>query len=158
MKLADKISLALQNQLGFGNTDIIIPNYYVGFYEMDVFRLLNSGMLYEYEIKISRADFKNDFKKGSKHALMANKKGDANRFFFVTPTGLVHKNEVPEYAGLIEFHIDEDGEPGFLHLIKNAKLIHNQKRPDSFYKSIAHKLSFRERNFRRIIRTRNQNK
>lgn len=148
MKLADKISIKLQEFIRKQSSCICLPNYFVGFYEMDVFRLLPNGMLYEYEIKISRADFKNDFKKGSKHSLMANKKGHANRFYFVTPEGLVHKHEIPEYAGLIEVCMDDDGEPSYLHVIKNAKIIHSEKKPASFYKDIATKVSFREVNWR----------
>jgi len=152
VKLADKISLKLQQYVCQGNTDIVIPNYFVGFYEMDLFRLLQSGMLWEYEIKISRGDFKNDFKKGSKHILMSNKKGHCNRFYFVTPKGLIHTNEVPSYAGLIEFNVCENGEVGLMQVIKNAPMIHKEKVTLDFYKTIAYKLSFRERSTRAVLR------
>lgn len=44
--------------------DLIIPNFYLNSpFEMDVCKITKAGIVYEYEIKISRSDFKNDFKK-----------------------------------------------------------------------------------------------
>ena len=63
MKLADKILFDLMN-FAQGGRDIVIPNFYYDWYEMDLFRLTHSGIIYEYEVKISRADFKADFEKG----------------------------------------------------------------------------------------------
>jgi hypothetical protein len=152
MRLSDQISLKLQSFCRSGNSDIVLPNFYVGFYEMDVFRLLPTGYLYEYEIKISRGDFKNDFKKGSKHSLMATGKSKCNRFYFCTPEGLIHPNEIPDYAGLIEFHVNTNGEVCSGILTKNAKMLHKNKVDEQFYKDIAYKLSFRE------VQWRNQSK
>lgn len=64
-----------------------------------------SGYTVEVEIKISRSDFLADFKK-PKHNLLKLKPKDyeksvANRFYFAVPEGLITKEEVPDYAGLI---------------------------------------------------------
>jgi hypothetical protein len=51
-----------------------------------------------YEIKVSRQDFKNDTNEKQAAALLYS-----DRFFYVTPPELISKNEVPEWAGLIEW-------------------------------------------------------
>jgi len=156
--------------------------------ESDWLSFLNSGFCYECEIKISRSDFKADFKKekhnihkgnqiGSNlflrkqgvtvsrnlswdfcreypsliesneylsrrfrndeeisvidfHAVISSKIEFAshdnkllpNKFFYVVPTGLVSKEEVPDYAGLI--YVDELGRCA---KIKDGKFLHKDK-------------------------------
>ena len=74
-------------------------------WESDVLKITKIGYAYEFEIKISRGDFKNDFKhKKKKHLLLENKENKAkmpNYFYYVVPEGLITEDEVPEYAGLI---------------------------------------------------------
>ncbi len=129
-------------------TDIVLPNYYYGMYEMDVFRVMNSGYVIEYEIKISRGDFFQDFKKGNGYGISKHEKvkngNRCNRFMFVTPKGLIEKHEIPEYCGLIEFHY------GFT-VIKNAPLLHNEKIQQSMYKGIARRASVREFDAKQIV-------
>ena len=84
--------------------------------ECDCISISKSDYIYEYEIKISRADFKKDFTK-IKHTNIINenytkvRKGETfyllpNYFNFVTPRDLIKLEEVPDYAGLI--FMDED--------------------------------------------------
>jgi len=165
--------------------------YYFG-NESDFLSFLDSGFCYECEIKISRSDFKADFKK-EKHTihkaneikgnLFLRKEGVSlsfnpswqfckefpelveseeyiqrrrlthdpffeevtvldlratisskirfvshdnkllpNKFFYVVPMGLISKEEVPEYAGLI--YVDEFGE---CTKIKDGKFLHKDK-------------------------------
>lgn len=54
-----------------------------------------------YEIKVSRSDFKRDSHRKQRHA-----RTFSDRFFYVTPVGLVRETEVPDWAGLVEY----DGE------------------------------------------------
>lgn len=67
--------------------------------------MTRSNITYEFEVKISKADFKNEFKhKTEKHSLLENKNPDLikpNYYYFVVPKGLITASEVPEYAGLI---------------------------------------------------------
>nr|CAD6412881.1 hypothetical protein REQ54_01077 [Rhizobium sp. Q54] len=51
-----------------------------------------------YEIKISRADYARDSEKKQSGALMFS-----DRFWYVTPPGLLRKEELPEWAGLLEW-------------------------------------------------------
>lgn len=158
--------------------------------ESDFLSFLSSGFCYECEVKISRSDFKADFKK-EKHTIhKSNEIGNnlflrkttdylstnlswefckefpeliiskeylrnervngeyrqvsiisysakissgiefcsndnkllPNKFFYVVPTGLISKEEVPDYAGLI--YVDELGR---CTKIKDGKFLHKDK-------------------------------
>ncbi len=148
---ADKIKKDLMGWSRSSGYDIIIPNYYLGNYEMDLFRLTPAGLITEYEIKTTRADYKADFFKEqsgceNKHALMTGKKCLCNRFYFVVPKKLVQVAEVPAYAGLLYYK----GKRGF-EVVKNAPLIHKEKQPPAIYKDLAVSLSFREQVLRERI-------
>jgi hypothetical protein len=54
-----------------------------------------------YEVKISRSDFARDTESKQSDALRYS-----DRFWYVTPPGLLKRDEIPEWAGLMEF----DGE------------------------------------------------
>lgn len=157
MKLADKISHKLTSYCRSGSYDIVVKNYYHGLWEMDVMKITASGYVIEYEIKISKSDFKNDFKKTMDSWLMNNSQGydkvknnkhqqiiegrRCNRFYFVVPEGIVTPQEVPDHAGLIYYH-----ELKGMWIVKNAKLLH--KNTFNNYQDVAVKLSFREENLR----------
>lgn len=144
MKLSDKISLSIMNQCKGSNYDILIPNFFVGMYEMDVFKISASGIVSEYEIKISRSDFKADFNKTAKHDLLKAGRLTTNRFFFVTPKDLLTINDIPKYAGWLEYS------DNYLHTKKNAPLLHKKKYTD--FAKLARQLAFREANHRGKVR------
>lgn len=54
-----------------------------------------------YEVKVSRSDFLNEVKKPWKREAGMEL---ANKFVYVTPPGLITKDEVPEGCGLMEVH------------------------------------------------------
>lgn len=88
-----------------------IENLKVYDWESDSLSVTMSGYVYECEIKISRADFKNDKKKTRKHQILEGtyvpKRENApypmrpNYFLYAVPEGLITKEELPPYAGLI---------------------------------------------------------
>lgn len=51
-----------------------------------------------YEIKISRADFRRDTHEKQRQARLFS-----DRFYYVAPKGLIKPEELPDWAGLIEF-------------------------------------------------------
>lgn len=51
-----------------------------------------------YEVKISRADFRRDTAIKQREARLFS-----DQFFYVTPAGLLKPDEVPDWAGLIEY-------------------------------------------------------
>lgn len=104
-------------------------------WECDVFELTKSGYFREFEVKLTLADFKNDAQKSRdirgtdrrvevepgrswrwvcdqerKHDLLA--KGDPRgpaEFWFVTPEGLIPRELLPAWAGLIELRDRGEG-------------------------------------------------
>jgi hypothetical protein len=160
-RLADKIKFALMRDVRSGTSDIIIPNFYLGWYEMDLCKIMKSGYVVEYEIKISRSDFFADFKKdnGYKHSRLQTNTSFCNRFFFVTPKGLLKPDEIPTYAGLIEYSEGTTNSywsnGGSTNIIKAAPLIHKTKQEEKIYHWLALKLSFRsqliEQKYRKLV-------
>ena len=81
---------------------LVVPNYTpVKWYEADLFGVTKAGLGVEFEIKISRRDFKADAKKVEKYRRLAAGEGPS-RFYFVMPEDLVAVAEIPPWAGLIE--------------------------------------------------------
>jgi len=122
--------------------------------ECDVISISKANYIYEYEVKISRSDFKADFNK-EKHKLMLERRCVKDRlikennqmvkdtlyltpnyFNFVVPTGLVSVEDVPEYAGLI--YCDENLN---FEVIKKAPLIHKTKASYNFIRQLSHNLT-----------------
>ncbi len=155
MKITDKITKHLIPYCRSGSYDIVVQNYFYGLWEMDVMKITSAGYVIEYEVKVSKSDFNNDFKK-IRHGWMKTTEGygakeykkhqdiidgkRCNRFYFVVPEDLISPEEVPEHAGLIYYS------NGYFKIVKNAKLIH--KNTFSNYKELAVKLCFREETLR----------
>lgn len=141
MRLADKIKFDLMKSVRTNQSDLIIPNFYISsWYEMDVFKMTKSGYVTEFEIKISRADYFNDFKKGndsskSKHEKIKNGERICNYFTFVFPKGLIKKEEIPVYCGAMEYDNDK------FNYLQIGKKLHKNKFTD--YKLLCEKLTFR---------------
>jgi len=97
--------LMQQKLLHFRSTPrYALQNLYVFGWESDILFLSKSGYWTEIEIKVSRSDFKADLKnKVGKHWLLSDpdNKLKPNQFFYAAPRGLIHPDEVPEYAGLL---------------------------------------------------------
>jgi hypothetical protein len=121
-----------------------------GFAECDVIRITESNIVYEYEIKTSRSDFKADFKKTYKHnrlsGVIQNDKeyiqwngypGRANHFYYVCAEDLIKETEVPQYAGLIYVTASD------IKVIKKAPKLHSFKASEKLIRTIALLLSAR---------------
>ena len=114
----------------------LMNNLYVfsNSWESDYLSLTNSGYFYEGEVKISKSDFKADFKKEKKHLILEsnfNKTQTDNNlcphyFFYAVPEGLIDVSEVPEYAGLI-YMIDVYP---YYKWVKKSPLLHKEKYND----------------------------
>ena len=112
-------------------------------WESDILLVTKSMYAYEFEIKISRSDFKNDFKhKKQKHLFLEGKTdvdnygrkihGGPNYFYYVCPENMVEASEVPDYAGLI--YVKEGTIPSrgiirnsFIDIIKTAPKLRAEK-------------------------------
>lgn len=85
----------------------VYPNIYLGKWEADILEITKAGYLYEFEVKISRRDFKIDASKTETYGRRRRKydvlkAGErVNYFSYIVPEGLIAPEEVPEWAGLI---------------------------------------------------------
>lgn len=111
----EKIQEVLNNHyLSNSTKQYQINGLYIFNWESDYLCLTKSGLIHEVEIKISREDFKNDFKnKKEKHLLLEKldtQENKPNFFYYCVPENLISVEEIPEYAGLIyvinEYRID----------------------------------------------------
>jgi hypothetical protein len=119
------------------NPRYLIHNLYVFKWESDYLACTRAGYWYEVEIKISLADFKNDFsKKQTKHAILRwgsywngqhYTAARPNYFSYCVPFELVEKvlPLVPPYAGLL--CVDKNK---CLRVIRPAPRLHVQKYTD----------------------------
>ncbi len=113
-------------------------------WESDFLTIQKNGLCIEFEVKVTRSDFKADAKKTEKHKILQTGYVDRrrvdgldgrkikyktiveeamrpNRFYYVVPEGLIKKNEIPDYAGLIYI-----GPRGAVKRIKMAPLLHDK--------------------------------
>ncbi len=102
-------------------------NYSKFYHEADVLGITKSLVVTEVEVKISRSDFKADFKKTNKHFRLENAICKTfwhipNKFYYACPACMVYEHEVPKYAGLL--WVDDLGN---IELKKKAPIIHKEK-------------------------------
>lgn len=151
--LTNNIQRCLLSWTKGGWNDIVLPNFFYGHTECDVFKINGSDFVVEYEIKISRNDFFADLKKKDKHEKLCGgvDKYCPNRFYYVTPENLVTIDEIPPYAGLLHY----DGVALF-DTIKNAKLLHKRKVNIDIFRDVCKTLAATTLDQRkRIIKLRN---
>lgn len=119
--------------------DLLIPNVQLSTWEADLVRLTSSMFIHEYEIKISRSDFRADFTskrwtKRTRHQVlsgeMLSRETVPNRFWYVAPFGLIRVEELPTYAGLIEIGEGAWNKRYCVKVTKAAPVIHKQKHED----------------------------
>lgn len=121
---------------------MLLENIYLfGKSESDMVRITFHGQVTEYEIKCSRFDYMNDFKKADKHDRFRHLSGIdklPNDFYYIGPEDMIDLDTVPEYAGLM--YVIERGMQRFIMIKKVAPLLHhNPINPDK-WKEIAMKL------------------
>lgn len=119
--------------------DVVLTNHFHSDWEADILVIGEDGCSHEIEIKLSRADFKNDFKKKYEHHQTGQKFlkhdkiacGDypCNSFSFLIPQGMVESDEIPPYCGIIEFYHNPDAWETTFHVVRPAKTVHG----DSFW-------------------------
>lgn len=133
MEHNEKTIQDLLSSLYSGNCEYKVGNVYLfrGDWESDYLVVKRNGYCYEFEIKITRADFMKDFAKKDKHDILSTgqwlsrtglkeHKMRPNRFFYVTLPDIVSPADIPAYAGLMYAEHK-------LITIKNAPLIHKDK-------------------------------
>jgi hypothetical protein len=143
----------LEKRFDSGNIKYTVGNLYLfkDDWETDFLVVQKSGYCYEIEIKTSRSDFFNDFKKKNKHLILnegvymkkkykyrtdpetkkrisenyydpTEWKFRPNKFYYCVPENLIKVEEIPDYAGLMYVN-----SYGTVTTIKEAKFLHKEK-------------------------------
>jgi len=114
---------------------LIFPNVFIDNFEADIIEITKSGYIHEYEIKLTKEDFRHDSLKGSNHKYEHVNKQDiiiggkyVNTFSYVVPKNMILVTDIPEYAGLIYFEKYRDRIS--FNIIKNAKRLSKDKLGD----------------------------
>jgi hypothetical protein len=103
-----------------GNIPCENIGHFVG--EHDVLSILKSGLIAEYEVKVSRSDFIADAKKDKwKHHELEIFDNLPNYFYYACPIGLISTEEIPNYSGLV--YVSKNG----VEVVKRPKKIHSIK-------------------------------
>lgn len=94
--------------------------FFVG--ESDVLSLNKTGYTHEFEVKVSRSDFKADQKK-RKWLYFENRveKQIPNYFSYACPAGMIGLSEIPSYAGLVYLN------DGSIEIIRKPSILHRSK-------------------------------
>lgn len=110
---------------------LCVPNCQAFGWESDLIRVTPRLYSAEYEVKISRADFRADSRGGNKrwrhitledkHSKTAHAKITPNYFWYAAPQGVIPLGEVPPFAGLVELI-----EPGYFEIRKKAPQLHKE--------------------------------
>ena len=121
---------------------LILTNHFHTDWEADILIIDKKGFSHEIEIKLSKADFKNDFKKSYtnektgekflKHDKISSGDYVCNHFSFLFAMGMVDSTEIPEHCGIIEFYHNPDSWETEFFVIREPKKIHQ----DSYWKMI----------------------
>lgn len=143
----------------------LLNNLYVFNWESDYLAFTKSGLCYEIEVKISKADFKKDFEKKDKHLLLESTfKNDLdnnsskllpNYFYYAVPENLISVSEIPDYAGLL--YINNNVFPYFKRVKDAPKLLNDKLNllelnlTDKFYYNMWNWKNNAEKNYLNII-------
>lgn len=105
-----------------------INNAFIYAWESDFFTITELDYAFEFEVKVTKGDFKDDFNKKEKHTLLENSDpgtflNKPNKFFYAAPKNLLSTAIIPDYAGLIEV----DPVDGIAHIVKEAPYLHKEK-------------------------------
>jgi len=112
----------------FSNYNYKLFNLFIYSWESDFFAISTSGYTIEVEIKVSKSDFKADYKKTTskginKHKfLLSDTIYKPNKFYFACPRGLILPNEIDKKYGLLYL-----GEFNSLFEVQKATFLHKDK-------------------------------
>lgn len=133
---AEELTYNFINQFCDFEKDLVLTNHFHSDWEADILVVNESGCSHEFEIKLSKSDFKNDFKKHYQNAKTKEKFlkhdkiscGDylCNQFSFLLPMGMVDHEKIPEHCGIIEFDHNPDNWTTVFHEIRKPRKVHGE--------------------------------
>ena len=140
-----RIQLALFKELISKGNYAVIPNVSWSWlsWEADLIGISKAFYMTEYEIKITKQDFKNDFKKRKHNTLKCANIGSPrvpSYFNYVAPIKAIPLC-IPDYAGLMVVEIDKYGL--LISEVKKAPLLHKNKLDATGVQAIMRSLMFK---------------
>ena len=121
---------------------IVLTNHFHTDWEADILMVDLEGCSHEIEIKMSKADFKNDFKKSYinqqtgekflKHDKIGCGDYVCNKFSFLLPMGMIEAEAIPKHCGIIEFYHNPDSWETEFYEVRKPIEIHG----DSYWKLV----------------------
>jgi hypothetical protein len=124
---------------------LIAPNIYFGSWrwECDIVRLMPSMYWHEVEVKISRADYKSEFKnKSTKHKQYIGNRRGPNYYSFAVPSGLIQPEEVSRCYGLYYCAENRWGQH-LITVVRKPTRLHTAKVGPKVITKIARSLMFK---------------
>jgi hypothetical protein len=123
-------AIVVANKMNFLNSNV----------DSDVVVVTMSGVVLEYELKISRGDFMRDAKKKRNRIYSGELHGvKPNKYWYVTAPGIVTDYDIPTWAGWYEYT------PGKLVLRKQAPWLNREKLGVKVILKLARAMRFRVR-------------
>ena len=139
LKIEELVHAFINSHCDF-EKELVLTNHFQADWEADILVINSEGFSHEIEIKLSKSDFRNDFKKSYVHPATGEKFlkhdkiscGDymCNAFSFLVPMGMISHDAVPEHCGIIEFYHNPDSWETEFFSIRKPKQIHG----DSYWK------------------------
>lgn len=123
---------------------LVIPNIYLFNWESDLLSIDSDNCIHEFEIKCSKWDYQNDFKKEEKHKLLNDLTDTGaipNYFWYVATEDFVNGIVLPDYAGLIV--VVKRGMQGYLSFKKKAPVLHAETMDSETWEKLAIKLCYK---------------
>lgn len=141
VKIEELVHAFIHSQCNF-EKEIVLTNHFHADWEADILIVNAEGFSHEIEIKLSKSDFKNDFKKSYTNVNTGEKFlkhdkiccGDyiCNAFSFLLPMGMVDHSLIPDHCGIIEFYHNVDSWATEFYTIRSPKRVHE----DSYWKLV----------------------
>lgn len=114
LKIEELVHAYIHSQCDF-EKEIVLTNHFQADWEADILIINAEGFSHEIEIKLSKSDFKNDFKKSYVNTATGEKFlkhdkiccGDyiCNSFSFLFPMGMIEHSVILNIAELLSFII-----------------------------------------------------
>ena len=128
-----RVQKALEKYIKIRGPKLFINNiYFYEDWESDLIEVDSSDYMKEYEVKVSRSDFRADFEKKLKHYQLTNGLYGPNQFYYVCPKGMLTADEIPDYAGLLTVN-----DKNWVQVIKPAPLLHKNKIEPDLWEKLA---------------------
>jgi hypothetical protein len=121
----------------------VFPNVYVWQWEADLLVVTKAGFAWEIEVKISMGDWRHDISKTKWGHPNFQKLG---RFYYAVDAKLLKSgipDFVPEWAGILQFHLDESSNRMRVKEIRKATPLGGKKLPASIRTKLYRSTYFR---------------